>query len=358
METVSAKQSLSISLQPGSALIDVRAESEFAQGHIPHFLNLPLLNDTERHQVGLAYKTFGQERAIKLGHGLVNPQANERIEGWKNEICISSHKRGLITCWRGGLRSKLVTLEMTKLGLAAIQVEGGYKAMRRELLLTLEGPPSLYVLSGMTGSGKTQMIRALPTTNKIDLEALAEHRGSSFGQLLAVKQPSTATFENRLALSIWEKTGPLVVEDESRGIGRVTIPTGFLKQLRTAPLIILDMPVEQRAKHIYEEYIATPYAAGVPLPTLQLEAVKGLQCIRKRLGGSLTDLLLSKTHAAFDRDNIDLELHMIWISLLLVEYYDKLYLHSTAYWERPVLHQGDYDACYQWILHHLNLLSR
>jgi tRNA 2-selenouridine synthase len=354
MEVFSAKQALTIS-EHDFALIDVRSESEFAQGHIPGFVNFPLLNDNERHQVGLTYRKSGQEAAVKLGYDLVNPDSLARIERWQNQIQKSAEKKGLITCWRGGLRSKLVAESILKSGFSAIQVQGGYKAMRQELTQSLANPPDLFVLSGMTGSGKTDLIRTLPTNRKVDLEALAEHRGSSFGHFVSVKQPSTATFENRLALGVQDKAGPMIIEDESRGIGRVTIPTIFLQRLRSSPIIVLTAPLEQRAHHIYREYIAVPHTAGMTLPNILIEVKAGLASVRKRLGGSLTDQLLQMTEAAFDQKVLSSELHISWISLLLKEYYDKLYLHSTACWQRPVLFEGDFPACNQWILHHLNL---
>jgi tRNA 2-selenouridine synthase len=355
MEVFSAKQALSISEQHDLALIDVRSEGEFSQGHIPGFVNLPLLNDIERHQVGLTYKNSGQEAAIKLGYDLVIPESLTRIEGWKNQIQNSLEQKGLITCWRGGLRSKLVAESILKSGFNAIQVQGGYKAMRQELTQSLANPPPFFVLSGMTGSGKTDLIRALPTNFKVDLEALAEHRGSSFGHFVSVKQPSTATFENRLALGVRDKIGPVIIEDESRGIGRVTIPNIFLQRLRTSPIIVLTAPLEQRANHIYKEYIALPHTSGMTLSKILIEVKAGLASVRKRLGGSLTDHLLQMTDSAFNQKVLSPELHISWISLLLKEYYDKLYLHSTACWKRPVLFEGDFAACNQWISHHLNL---
>jgi len=355
MEFFSAQHSLFTSQQHAYALIDVRSEGEFFQGHIPGFFNLPLLNDSERHHVGLAYKKFGQEAAIELGHDLVNPNTPHRIELWKRAIQNSPHKQGLVCCWRGGLRSKLVAETMSKIGLNAILVQGGYKAMRHELIATLSNPPALFVLSGMTGSGKTDIIRALPGDCRVDLEALAEHRGSSFGHFFSVQQPSTATFENRLAMSIRGKLGPMIVEDESRGIGRVTIPMAFLQRLRASPIIILNAPAEQRALHIYKEYIEIPHAGGVPLSEIFTRVRMGLSSVRKRLGGNFTDLLIKMTQTAFDQEILHSELHITWISLLLKEYYDKLYIHSTACWQRPVLFEGDFDECNQWIMHHLNL---
>lgn len=354
MVYVFPKESLATIDQQNYALIDVRSEGEFSQGHIPGFVNLPLLNNDERHQVGLAYKKLGQEAAIQLGFELVNPNSKERIERWCKQIENSPVKTGLVTCWRGGLRSKLVTESIIKAGFNAQQIAGGYKAMRRDLIDSLANPPPLIVLSGMTGSGKTELIRKLPSEWRIDLEALAEHRGSSFGHHTSVTQPSTATFENRLALGVRGKKGPLIIEDESRGIGRVTIPTFFLQRLRTAPVMILSASLEKRAEHIYKEYIEAPVTSGTPLPALENTVTAGLSSIRKRLGGSLTDLLLQMTKAAFENEVISFDLHIAWISLLLEMYYDKLYLHSTSFWQRPILFEGDYEACNQWILHHIS----
>jgi tRNA 2-selenouridine synthase len=354
MKSITAKEALILSKSSLHAFIDVRSESEFAQGHIPGFVNFPLLNDEERHQVGIAYKTFGQEAAVKLGYDLVNPNAEKRTADWANQIQLSPVKTGIITCWRGGLRSKLVTEAVLKEDQVAMQCIGGYKAMRRELMETLANPPILTALSGMTGSGKTDLIQSLETEHKVDLEALAQHRGSSFGHYAEIRQPSTATFENRLALAVREKLGPILIEDESRGIGQVTIPNIFLRKLRAAPIVVLRVPRNLRAVRIFKEYIETPFNRGIELRSLHDDALKGLSSIRKRLGGVLTDLLLDMTKKAFESKDIDIDQHIEWISLLLAEYYDKLYQHSTTSWQRPVLFEGDYDACNQWILNHLN----
>ena len=354
MNQITAQQILIMAKDQEHAFIDVRSENEFSQGHIPGFVNLPLLNDNERHLVGLTYKASGQDAAVKLGYELVNPHSEKRIAGWKEKIESSALKSGVITCWRGGLRSKLVAEAVLSHGLEAIQCIGGYKAMRRELMETLANPPLLTVLSGMTGSGKTDLIRALQTEYKVDLEALAEHRGSSFGQHTTIKQPSTATFENRLAFAIRGKFGPILIEDESRGIGQVTIPNIFLRKLRSAPLVVLHVPRSERSLHIFKEYIEAPFTNGIELKLLHNDVVKGLHSIRKRLGGALTDLLLTMTQTAFEKTEIHIDLHLQWINLLLAEYYDKLYQYSMASWQRPVLFEGDYDACYQWIFNHLS----
>ncbi|MCX6129608.1 MAG: rhodanese-like domain-containing protein, partial [Proteobacteria bacterium] len=180
----------------GHALIDVRSETEFEQSAVPGFISLPLLFQHERHQVGLCYKSEGQAAAIKLGHELVDPHRPLRVKAWIDAIKESHTQQGIIMCWRGGLRSQIATQWIQEAGYEARQLPGGYKQIRQHFLSAFQNPPPLLILAGLTGSGKTELLREFQDSS-LDLEAAAQHRGSAFGELPA-KQPTQTQFENKL----------------------------------------------------------------------------------------------------------------------------------------------------------------
>ncbi|MEK7691316.1 MAG: rhodanese-like domain-containing protein, partial [Bdellovibrionota bacterium] len=189
-------------------LIDVRSEGEFQTGHLPGAVSLPILNDSERHLVGLRYKTQGQEAAIVLAHSLVDPDRARRVECWLKALPTASEATGYLFCWRGGLRSKTACAWINAAGGRTIRIEGGYKAVRAELLSQFETRRLLGFLTvtGYTGSGKTLLLRSIAQSSPhlvLDLESLANHRGSAFGnEPDGSPQPSQATFENAMALRL------------------------------------------------------------------------------------------------------------------------------------------------------------
>lgn len=184
-------------------LIDVRAPVEFAHGAMPAACNLPLMSDDERAAVGTCFKQHGQKAAVELGHRLVNGEIRQtRLKGWIDRC--RQQPQGYICCARGGMRSHIVQQWLRDAGIDYPLVTGGYKALRHYALQTIESCARwpMMMVSGNTGCGKTILIRSLPTG--IDLEGLAHHRGSSFGRTL-VEQPSQASFENNLAITLLKK---------------------------------------------------------------------------------------------------------------------------------------------------------
>src|SRR5688500_17132731 len=140
------------------ALIDVRSENEFRQGSVPGFVNAPVLRDQERHEVGICYRYKGSDAAVALGHDLISPTIEERIALWRQTIAANANATAIITCWRGGLRSRLVCDTLLKMNFDVKRVSGGYKAMRQQLMIVFDTLPDLFVLGGLTGSGKTALI--------------------------------------------------------------------------------------------------------------------------------------------------------------------------------------------------------
>lgn len=164
-------------------LLDVRAPAEFALGQLPNSLNAPILNDAERKRVGITYKQQGHDAAVTVGHRLVNGAVKERrIAAWR-EFC-ARHPDAMVMCWRGGQRSALAQQWLAEAGLTQQRVSGGFKALRNACLNVLDNPGKRWwLVSGRTGSAKTLLIQALDTS--IDLEGLANHRGSAFGRRLS-----------------------------------------------------------------------------------------------------------------------------------------------------------------------------
>ena len=226
-------------LREGLPLIDLRAPTEFALGAFPGAVNLPLLTDTERTAVGTRYKECGQQAAIALGHELVSGTTrNARIDAWRG--FIAAHPDALLYCWRGGLRSQIAQEWLREGGVEVARVEGGYKALRRACLHAIDefcATTQLLVIAGRTGCGKTELLNEFDAI--IDLERLVNHRGSAFGSM-STPQPTPIAFENRLAIEMLRAMGHsrIIVEDESRTIGRLALPDPLHFAMQAAPLVV------------------------------------------------------------------------------------------------------------------------
>ena len=281
-------------------LIDVRSPSEFAHAHIPGAHNLPLFSDEERDRVGLSYKTEGKQRAFILGLTCIAP----RLASFVERVCHNPSVE--LYCWRGGLRSQSLGWLFQQAGISTTVRAGGYKRYRREVLLQLQQRYSLRLISGLTGSGKTELLQS--KEQFIDLEQLANHRGSVFGAL--GPQPSNEQFENLIAHAlsnmIPEKT--IWVEDESRMIGRCKIPDALFNQMIHAPREELFCSRAERIQRLLNDY------GNVPLA--QLDA--GIRELEKRLGSLRMQQVLTLLHQDQRAASID----------LLLTYYDQAYEKS------------------------------
>ncbi len=240
-------------------VVDVRSPAEFAQGHIPGAINLPLFSDAERAEVGTAYKRQGRQQAVSLGLRLVGPRLEQLGCGLRQ--VLAGREPGAVLrlhCWRGGMRSGSVAWLAGVLNLPVQLLAGGYKAYRRWALELFEQPWPLRVLAGRTGTGKTDLLHALAERGVavVDLEGLAHHRGSSFGGLGLPPQPSSEHYENRLALALWwlREAGPIWLEAESAQVGRCRIPGGLWRQMKTAPALEICRPLEERLERLVQVY--------------------------------------------------------------------------------------------------------
>lgn len=338
-------------------LMDVRAPVEFAKGAFPGTVNLPLMNDAERQQVGTCYKQRGQEAAIALGHRLVSGATKSaRIESWAG--FARAHPEGMLYCARGGLRSQITQQWLaSEGGIAYPRVPGGYKALRTCLLNVTDQvarEDGFLVLSGFTGSGKTEVLRLLDSG--IDLEGHARHRGSSFGAYLDA-QPSPISFENALAIDFLKKQSAghrrWVLEDEGRSIGACPIPLPLRQRMEAAPLVWLEEAFEQRVERILQEYVidmrsacerAEGLEAGFAAFAERLR--RSMTRIQTRLGGARHQQLMGLLDAAFQApaEAAALDLHREWIAALLRDYYDPMYRFQKNSRAGRIVFAGDRAA--------------
>lgn len=342
-------------------LLDVRAPVEFQRGAFPVAENLPILNDEERHRIGICYKEKGQQAAIALGHELVaGAEKARRIEAWR--AFARRHPNGFVYCFRGGLRSQTARQWMREAGTDYPLVQGGYKAMRRFLLDSFEEQipqTPLQLLSGRTGTGKTRIIERLE--NSIDLEGLAHHRGSSFGRRPG-GQPSQIDFENRLYIALLKqrarRRGPVVLEDESRLIGRCHLPLSLQAHMKEAPRVVVEESLESRVQVTLEDYVSAPLAEyrewfgeALALQRLGEELLAAMDRIRKRLGGARHQSLRRVLERALAEQagSGNQEPHREWIRELLAGYYDPMYDHMLSKREGRILFTGTREEVRDWL---------
>ncbi len=303
-------------------VFDVRSEAEFSHAHIPGAFNLPLFNNEERVIVGTIYKQQSRELAIKKGLTFFGPKMKDMVEFVEKIISKqqTTSKTVLVHCWRGGMRSAGVAWLLDLYGFKVFTLVGGYKAFRNWVLNSFQEKTAFNILGGYTGSGKTIVLSALNEKGAavVDLEGLAGHKGSAFGNIGLPKQPSQEQFENKLAVAIWntkirhpEKA--IWLEDESQRIGTVNIPQVMWNYIRTCPVYFLEIPFEARLNYLVATY--------GQLDKIQLG--EAIQRIQKRLGGLETKTALQYLNEGNTKDCFS----------ILLKYYDKQY--SKGLQNRP-----------------------
>lgn len=341
-------------------LLDVRAGREFARGAIPAAVNQPILNDTEREQVGLCYKEYGQEKAIALGHEFVNGTVREqRVAQWSQ--LAKQHDDLVLYCWRGGLRSQLAQQWLFEAGYEVPRIEGGYKALRSYLLDMLQGSfgnLKLLRIGGRTGSGKTALLHTVG--HCLDLEKHANHRGSSFGR--RVEEPaSQADFENRLVVDLIQRHPPhpdleLLVEDEGRLIGPLTLPTSIFDKMRTAPMAVVEMSMEMRVDNVLTDYVLNmryDYETADPESGFERfthHLFDSLARIKRRLGDENYRRCESLMQRAFRQQLSQgkVSLHCEWIKVLLESYYDPMYDYQLSRQIDQIIFRGSWEEVRDW----------
>lgn len=336
-------------LMTDTPLIDVRAQVEFAAGSFPSAINIPILEDAERERVGICYKKNGPDVAEQLGHEIVSGSVRDsRINSWCR--FIDEHPKAQIFCFRGGLRSQITQQWLKESGYEVTKIDGGYKALRQSLLDVFENLPNLIVVAGKTGTGKTEFLARVP--NMVDLEKRANHRGSAFGKQLS-EQPSQINFENKVALDFLKlSTSSVLIEDESRLIGRINLPLPLQAKMKEAPIILLEDSLENRVERINKEYLVdqlhelTVQCDSVETAHEKLQSLflTALDSIMKRLG-SERHVKLSKimNHAFVLQRQGDFSAHNDWIRLLLEDYYDPMYEYQLSKKQTRIIDQGDQE---------------
>jgi tRNA 2-selenouridine synthase len=334
---------------PGFTVIDLRAPIEVARGELPGSVNLPILEDQERHLVGIRYKEAGQDAAVDLGHRLTEEAMPRRVAAWRD---VARRGPAVVTCWRGGMRSSLA---QGFLGHPLVpRVEGGYKALRAHLLSGLEGALGgrrVLVLTGMTGTGKTDLLESLagsPGLLALDLEGLARHRGSAFGAL--GPQPAQQTFENDLAARVVLDDGrTILLEDESRRVGALHLPEPLFRRMTEGPVLLLEAPWHERIARIHRQYIVEPAERlGRDRALAALKEATGR--LRRRLGSDLVEGLLAVLDSAFAGDEWRMpETLEPFIGPLLSEYYDPLYRRAVEAMGRTVIARGTRGELEAWL---------
>jgi tRNA 2-selenouridine synthase len=238
-------------------LIDVRSPLEFSRGHIPGAVNIPLFSDQERAEVGTRYQQAGKDAALLVGLDYVGVNMSGFVKKL-NAISRGKAKEVSLYCWRGGMRSASMAWLFSTAGYKVHLLEGGYKAYRAYIRAEAGNGSPVIVLGGMTGSGKTEVLHELRKKGEqiIDLEQLAHNKGSVFGYLGQLPQPTNEQFENDLyeEWSKLDKSRPVWFEDESRSIGAVGIPGPFFEQMKLHPMVLLNVPLEARVDRLVKEY--------------------------------------------------------------------------------------------------------
>jgi tRNA 2-selenouridine synthase len=240
-------------------LIDTRSEGEFAADHISGAINCPVLDNAERALVGTIYKERSPFEARKIGSALVSGNISRHLR--ERFLDRPRTWRPLVYCWRGGQRSAAFAHVLSEIGWYTGRLEGGYRAYRRAVIAELETLPRAFhwrVVCGLTGTGKSRLLRALRERNAqvLDLESLAAHRGSLLGDLPGEPQPPQKLFESMLwsELKRLHPERPVYVEAESRRIGSLSVPEALIAEMWKAECVALDAPVGHRVELLKREY--------------------------------------------------------------------------------------------------------
>ena len=328
--------------------IDLRSENEFKKGSIPQSVNIPILNNDQFKKVGIEYKKNGSDAAIALGHSLVKGSLKENlIHHWTEHL--KKNPECLLYCFRGGMRSEIAVKWLNDCGVKVNRLKGGYKNFRNWVIsqhLDIENYiKDWIIIGGLTGSGKTDFLRSFKES--IDLEQIANHRGSAFG-VRDSGQPTQSNFENILTLDyLNHKYEKLILEDESRTIGRAGLPGFWYQKMQSSKLVILEVDDDKRAENIYYEYVYDEINNGNSEDKLLEKYLGSLNNIKRRLGNVVYDNIKDLMKSAFHQN--EKEIHKEWILTLLTSYYDKMYSYKLDMRKDFIVHKGEIESCRDYI---------
>lgn len=300
-------------------VLDTRSEAEYAAGHIPGSFNLPLFDDEERKVVGTMYKQSGKDEAVLQGLDFAGKKLSFYV---KQAMQIAPQRNVLMHCWRGGMRSSSLGWLLSLAGFEVHLLLGGYKAYRQFIRKEWLKDQEIIILAGKTGTGKTEILHHLQRSDQqiIDLEHFAHHKGSAFGSLGEMQQPTIEQFENDVAdaWSVISASKPVWLEDESKAIGKVFIPDNLHQRMKKARVICLDVPKKLRIERLTKEY------TGYPKEML----IQSILKIHRRLGGQNAKLAIS----AVEQDDFATAIHIV------LHYYDKAYEYDLTLKVQDRLH--------------------
>ncbi|HOP28743.1 MAG TPA: tRNA 2-selenouridine(34) synthase MnmH [Spirochaetota bacterium] len=310
MKEISFEESLTLK---DPLYIDVRSPGEFEEDHIIGAVNLPIFDNEERKEVGTLYRMAGRETAVLKGTEIGGRRIGEII----NRLSEIKGRDIVIYCARGGMRSGSVAALINSLGIDVYRIKEGYKAYRRyvcDRLSSIKIKPEIFILQGLTGAGKTEIIRIMD--NSIDIEEMAGHRSSVFGGI-GLKQKSQKFFETLFLSRIdeLEHERYVIIEGESRKVGNLHIPDYIFAQMRGGHFIYIDTPLERRISIIRDEYNSFQEHERV---------VEKVNSLKGKLGSKKADMLVE----LYNSGRID-----EFIEILLLDYYDLLYSHSLNKYE-------------------------
>lgn len=308
LKDISPEELLSIR---DTVYIDGRSEDEFNEGTIPGAVNIPLFDNQERAEIGTIYAQDSPQNALSRGLEI----ASNKLPALYKQIKEVSHDRPvMIFCWRGGMRSKALATVLDLMGLSVLRLSGGYKAYRKQVLdfFAAEFPFHIVLIRGNTGTGKTDLLKRLKSDGYpvIDLESLSNNRGSVFGHIGLGSQPTQKQFESLLYKEIvsYQNYPYLIVECESKRIGRVILPNTMYYAMQQGTQVLLYDTLANRVARLVKEYTAFPGLAN--------DLEESLERLKKRISKKTVEDLIKLL-----RDNNYDKL----TERLILEYYDVLY---------------------------------
>jgi tRNA 2-selenouridine synthase len=319
-----------------AVFIDVRSPGEFAGDHILGAVNLPILTDEERHEVGLIYKQVCQKEAIEKGMEFYEkkiPAMTKFVEDFKDKTIV-------IYCWRGGMRSEVITTLFESLGFKTYQLKGGYKTYRAlvlEKLTEFKLKPKLIVLNGLTCTGKTALLQKLP--NSIDLEGLAQHRGSLYGAV-GLKPRTQKMFDTLLLKQLKELNNEkfIFIEGESRRIGNLMIPESLWKEMLKGTNVYVERDLPIRVKETVKEYFSNE------------KMIEGIKKVSESLWRVISKKKKEEMLQALENKEYEKA-----AEILLTDYYDPLYNHSLKKKEYSfTVNCNDVDDCVKELMEKVN----